>query len=87
MSEPVVTSGRVAVLVLVGVFVLVGVALVVSARAAIMGMAVFAFAGAAARLFTPLRRAFIVRNRVIDVSVLSTFGVALLYLGLTTELG
>lgn len=86
MSEPVVTSGRVAVLVLTGALVFVVVALVMSARVAIIGMGVFAFAGAAARLFTPLRRAFVVRNRVIDVAVLAAFGAALLYLGFTTPL-
>jgi hypothetical protein len=87
MSEPVVTSGRVAVLVLTGALVLVGAALIVSAQVAIIGMAGFAFAGAAARMFAPLRRAFVVRNRVIDVAVLAAFGAALLYLGLTTPLG
>ncbi len=87
MSEPVVTSGRVAVLVLLGALVLVVVALVISARVAILGMGVFACAGAVARLVTPLRRAFVVRNRVIDVAVLAVFGAALLYLGVTTPLG
>ena len=86
MSEPVMTSGRVAALVLGGAALLVITALVLSARVAIVGMAIFAFAGAAARVFTPLRRAFVVRNRTIDVLVLVAFGTALLYLGLTTPL-
>ena len=60
---------------------------VVSAKAGIIALAVFALAGAAARVVTPLRSAFVVRRRGVDVIVLTFFGSALLYLGLTTSLG
>jgi len=38
-------------------------------------------------MVTPLRSAFVVRRRGVDVMVLTVFGTALLYLGLTTSLG
>jgi len=86
MTESTLTSPRVAALVLGAVLVLVGVAVVASAQAAIVGMSVFAFAGALARTRTPLRRAFVVRRRFTDVTVLVVFAVVLAYLGLTTPL-
>lgn len=86
MTEPSITSGRVAATALGGAVLLVLVAVVFSAQAAIIGMAIFALAGAAARVFTPLRRAFVVRRRLVDVAVLLVFGLVLLYLGVTTPL-
>ncbi len=87
MKEPELTSWRVAVAVLAATVVLVSLAALVSARVAILSLAVFALAGAAARAFAPLGRAFIVRRRLVDVSVLVVLGGVLAYLGLTTPLG
>ena len=87
MKEPELTSWRVAVAVLAATVVLVSLAGLVSARVAILSLAVFALAGAAARAFAPLGRAFIVRRRLVDVSVLVVLGGVLAYLGLTTPLG
>jgi len=86
-NEPELTSWRVAVAVLAATVVLVSLAGLVSAKATILSLAVFALAGAAARAFTPLRRAFVVRRRLVDVSVLLTLGGVLAYLGFTTPLG
>lgn len=87
MSEPELTSWRVAVAALAATAVLVSLSEFASARIAILSLAAFALAGAAARLFAPLRRAFVVRRRLVDVSVLVALGAALAYLGLTTPLG
>jgi hypothetical protein len=81
------TPWRVAVVALATVWVLVLVSLVVSARVAVLALAAFALAGAAARIASPLRRAFVVRRRVVDVIVLLVFGLMLGYLGLTAALG
>jgi len=86
-NEPELTSWRVAVAALVATVVIVSLAGFVSARVAILSLAAFALAGAAARAFAPLRRAFVVRRRLVDVSVLLILGVALAYLGFTTPLG
>jgi hypothetical protein len=77
----------VAVAALVAVWVLVLMSLFISPAAAVLALGAFALAGAAARIASPLRRAFVVRRRAIDVIVLSVFGVALVYLGLTAALG
>ncbi len=81
------TPWRVAVGALVAVWVLVLLALAVSPRVAVLALAAFALAGAAARVASPLRRAFVVRRRLVDVIMLFVFGVALAYLGLTAALG
>ena len=86
-SQPELTSWRVAVAVLAATAVLVSLAAFASARAAILSLAVFALAGAAARAFTPLGRAFIVRRKIVDVSVLLILGGALIFLGVSTPLG
>lgn len=78
---------RVAVAALVTVWLLVLLSLVASPRIAVLALAAFALAGAAARIASPLRRAFVVRRRVVDVIVLFVFGLALAYLGLTAALG
>jgi hypothetical protein len=85
-NEPELTSWRVALAVLAATVVLVSLAALVSARAAILSLAVFALAGAAARAFAPLGRAFIVRRKLVDVSVLVILGGVLAFLGLTTPL-
>ena len=82
-----VTPWRVAVAALVAVWVLVLLSLVVSPRVAVLALAAFALAGAAARIASPLRRAFVVRRRAVDVIMLCVFGLALGYLGLTAALG
>ncbi len=81
------TPWRVAVAALVAVWLLVLLSVVVSPRVAVLALAAFALAGAAARVASPLRRAFVVRRRVVDVVVLFVFGLALAYLGLTAALG
>ena len=86
-NETELTSWHVALGVLAASTVLVSLAGLVSARAAILSLAVFALAGAGARAFAPLRRAFVVRRRLVDVSVLLVLGGALAFLGLTTPLG
>lgn len=86
-NEPELTSWHVAIAVLAATAVLVSLAALVSARAAILSLAVFALAGAAARAFVPLGRAFVVRRKVVDVSVLVVLGGVLAFLGLTTPLG
>jgi hypothetical protein len=87
MSDLHITPRRVAIAVLVAVWALVLLAIFTSPAVAVLSLAVFAFAGAAARVGTPLRRAFVVRRRAIDVIVLTAFGIALAYLGLTANLG
>ncbi len=81
------TPWRVAVGALVAVWVLVLLSLVVSPAVAVLALAAFALAGAMARIASPLRRAFVVRRRAVDVVVLTVFGLALGYLGLTAALG
>ncbi|MCB2412280.1 hypothetical protein LGT39_05385 [Demequina sp. TTPB684] len=87
MSDPHLTPRRVALGALVAVWVLVALAFFASPGVAVLALAAFAFAGAVARVRTPLRRSFMVRRRAIDVIVLAAFGVALAYLGLTANLG
>ncbi len=87
MSDNHVTPWRVAVAALVAVWVLVMLSLVVSPAVAVLGLGVFALAGAVARIASPLRRAFVVRRRAVDVIVLTVLGLVLVYLGLTAALG
>jgi len=84
-SDP--TAWRVAAAVLLTAGALVALAGLASARTGILALGVFALAGAAARVFLPGRRPFVVRRRLVDVTVLVVFGGALVYLGLTTPLG
>ncbi len=86
-TENELTSWRVALVVLAACGLLVSLAGLVSAQAAILALAVFALAGAGARAFAPHRKAFVVRRRLVDVSVLLVLGSSLAYLGLTTPLG
>lgn len=87
MSDHHLTPWGVAVAALVAVWVLVALAVVVSPAVSVLALATFALAGAGARVASPLRRAFVVRRRAIDVLVLTVLGVALAYLGLTANLG
>ena len=86
-SEPELTTWRVAIAVLAATGLLISLAALVSARVAILSLSVFALAGAAARAFAPLGRAFVVRRKIVDVAVLVLLGGALAFLGLTTPLG
>jgi len=85
--EPELTPSRVAMVLLAVMAVIVSLASMVSPRVAILALAAFAIAGAVARLFAPVKRAFMVRRKWIDVGVLVILGAALLYLGMTTQLG
>lgn len=87
MSDHHLTPWGVAVAVLIGAWVLVLLAFVVSPAVSVLALAAFALAGAGARVAAPLRRAFVVRRRLVDVIVLTVLGVALAYLGLTANLG
>lgn len=87
MSDHHLTPWGVAVAVLIGVWVLVLLAFVVSPAVSVLALAAFALAGAGARVAAPLRRAFMVRRRLVDVIILAVLGVALAYLGLTANLG
>lgn len=86
MNEQHLTTAKVAGSVLGVALLLVAVAVLTSAKVAIIAFGFFALAGAGARTFTPLRRAFVVRRRAVDVGVLLVLGAALLYLGFTTPL-
>lgn len=87
MSDHDLTPWGVAIVVLVAVWLLVLLAVVVSPAVSVLALAAFALAGAVARVAAPLRRAFVVRRRAIDVIILSVLAVALAYLGLTANLG
>ena len=87
MNEPDFTPSRVAALVLAAAAALVALAAIASAQVAIIALGVFGVAGAAARVVAPLSRSFVVRRRYVDVAVLGTLGLGLIYLGLTTPLG
>ncbi len=87
MNEQHLTTARVAGSVLGVALCLVALAALASAQVAIIALGAFAIAGAGARTFTPLRRAFVVRRRAVDVGVLLVLGGSLLYLGFTTPLG
>ena len=87
MSDNQLTPWGVAVAALTAVWVLVLLSLVTSPAVSVLALAAFALAGAAARIASPLRRAFVVRRRAVDVTILTVLGLALAYLGLTAALG
>lgn len=87
MTEPTLTPPRVAIAASVVGVVLVILGALIDARAAVLVLAVFALAGAVARIVTPAARSFAVRRRAVDVTVLAVLGLALGFLGLTTPLG
>lgn len=87
MSDNQLTPWGVAVAALTAVWILVLLSLVVSPAVCVFALSVFALAGAGARIASPLRRAFVVRRRAVDVAILAIFGVSLAYLGLTAALG
>ncbi|SEJ18485.1 hypothetical protein [Demequina mangrovi] len=86
MSESSLTPRRLAWAVTVAVIAIALSGLVIGVDRAVLLLAVFAAAGAVARIVTPVERAFAVRRRAIDVGVLLVLAAALAYLGLTTPL-
>ncbi|WP_062200866.1 DUF3017 domain-containing protein [Demequina salsinemoris] len=80
------TPKVIAVATLVGMVGAVCLSLVLGARVAVLLMAAACFAGAAARIALPVGRAFAVRRRAIDVTILVVFGVGLAFLGFTAPL-
>jgi len=87
MGDNQLTPWGVAVAALTAVWILVLLSLVTSPAVSVLALAAFALAGAGARIIAPLRRAFVVRRRAVDVVILATLGVSLVYLGLTAALG
>ena len=85
-SEPL-APATVAVAAAIAVVVIALSGLVIGMDLAVLALAVFAGAGAVARVVTPMGRAFAVRRRAIDVAILALLAVGLLFLGLTTPLG
>ncbi|MEX0913738.1 MAG: DUF3017 domain-containing protein [Demequina sp.] len=86
MNEPHVTPVTVALAALGGAVGIVALGLMTDMRWAVLVLAVYALAGAVARIVVPATAAFAVRRRAVDVSVLLVLGLALGYLGLTTPL-
>ncbi len=87
MSESSLTPRRLAYVLVVAVVAIALSGLLIGVGRAVLALAVFAAAGAVARIVTPVDRAFSVRRRAIDVSVLVVLAAALGFLGLTTPLG
>ena len=87
MRESDFTARAVAMGVLVTAVLVTAISVVVSPRVGVVALGLFALAGAGARAVSPLRHAFVVRHKAVDVLVLLAFSGALIYLGLTTELG
>ena len=88
MPEPTLTPATVAIAALLGVVGIVALGVATdNMRAAVVLMALFAAGGAVARVVLPVTRAFAVRRRAVDVSVLLVLAAALAFLGLTTPLG
>ncbi|WP_062076850.1 DUF3017 domain-containing protein [Demequina globuliformis] len=81
------TRALTAVVVLVVIALCVAVGALVNAQAGTLLLAGAAFAGVALRMWLPAGRAFSVRRRAVDISLMLAFGVALAFLGLTTPLG
>ena len=86
MPEPTLAPATVATAALVALVAIIGVGLLTTMQVGVLLMAVFAFAGAVARVVTPAARAFAVRRRAVDVTVLVALAIALGFLGLTTSL-
>jgi hypothetical protein len=87
MNEPHLTPATVALAALGGAVGIVAVGLTTNMRWGVLLLAVYALAGAVARIVVPAAAAFAVRRRAVDVSVLAVLGLALGYLALTTPLG
>ncbi|WP_062517666.1 hypothetical protein [Demequina gelatinilytica] len=86
MSESSLTPRRLAYLLALAVVAVALSGLLIGVGRAVLALAVFAAAGAVARIITPVERAFAVRRRAIDVGVLVVLAAALAFLGLTTPL-
>jgi len=86
-QEPLHAPPRVAYIVCLGGIAIVILGTFIEPRATVLILSGFALAGALARIITPQTRAFAVRSRAMDVAVLGLMGLALGFLGLTTQLG
>ncbi|WP_062305089.1 hypothetical protein [Demequina subtropica] len=86
MSESSHTPRRLAYVLVVAVVAIALSGLLIGVGRAVLALAVFAAAGAVARIVTPVQGAFRVRRRAIDVGVLVVFALVLAFLGLTTPL-
>ncbi|MDN4480935.1 DUF3017 domain-containing protein [Demequina muriae] len=80
------TSSRTALVALGAVTAAVAVGALVDVQAGVLALAAIAVVGAVTRLTLPAGKAFSVRRRYVDVSVLSAFAVALTFLALSTPL-
>lgn len=87
MSDHHVTPATVALAALVGAVGIVGLGLMTTMRTGVLLLALFALAGAVARIVLPATAVFAVRRRAVDVTVLLVLAGVLGYLGLTTPLG
>ena len=65
---------RVTIAAPIGGLAIVALGVLVSAQLAVLVFAAFALAGAIARIVTPENRAFVVRSRAVDVTVLTESG-------------
>lgn len=72
---------------LVAAFAIVAVAWLANIQLALVLFAVLALGGAVARIVMPAEKAFAIRRRAVDVSMLAVLGAALLFLAFTTPLG
>lgn len=86
MAEPL-APARISAIIAVAVVAIALSGVLVGVDVAVLALAVFALAGAVARVITPVERAFAVRRRAIDVAVLLALSAGLFWLGLTTPLG
>lgn len=86
MSEIPLISLRVAVAALLGVLGIVVLTLSTSVRVGVLTLALYAGAGALARIVLPPTAAFAVRSRLMDATVLIVLAGVLVFLGLTTPL-
>lgn len=68
-------------------FVIVAIAWLVDVQLALVLFGLLALGGAVARVVLPARKAFAIRRRAVDVSMLAVLGVALLFLAYATPLG
>ncbi len=80
------TSERVAALTLGGMAAAILLSLVLGAQFAVLTMAGACVAGAVARIILPVGRAFAVRRRAIDVTILVVFAAGLGWLGVSAPL-
>lgn len=87
LSDDGLTPRRLSLVLVIAVVAISLSGLIIGVDAAVLALAVFALAGAVARVFSPVGRSFAVRRRAIDVTVLLIFAGSLGFLGLSTPLG